>query len=451
MRDFGLVLIVFGSLPLILLQPQVGILMWFWISLMNPHRLTWGYAYELRVALVVAVATIVAWLLSRERKLPPGTATNYLLAAFMIWVTVSTFFALVPDSAWVKWQEVIKILGMTLVATCIVNTRKRIEQLVWVAALSIGFYGLKGGVFALLTGGQYRLWGPSDSFIGDNNALALALIMILPLLHFLALNSRGLWVRYGLWALMGLTTLSTLCTYSRGGFVALGVTVIAFWLKTRHRLLTGAAVLGLVGASLAFLPESWYQRMDTIVHYQQDASANQRLTVWVYALRLAADHPLVGGGFSVVDDAQLYFRYSPEADAVHNFHSIYFQVLGENGYVGLALFLSLIIASLLTAQRIVRQARRRPELIWAPQLASAIQVAIIGYCAAGAFLNLGFYDLFYVLVALITCTQVVVARAIAEQPARSRDGAKQRRSNGLSPTLAAEPPEVSSPLLRNAD
>jgi hypothetical protein len=111
MRDFVLVLIVFGSLPLILLQPQVGILMWFWISLMNPHRLTWGYAYDLRVALVVAVATTVAWLLSRERKLPPGTATNYLLAGFTVWVTVSTFFALVPDSAWAKWQDVIKILG----------------------------------------------------------------------------------------------------------------------------------------------------------------------------------------------------------------------------------------------------------------------------------------------------------------------------------------------------
>jgi putative inorganic carbon (hco3(-)) transporter len=435
MRDFALILIIFGSLPLIFLQPQVGILMWFWVSLMNPHRLTWGYAYELRVALVVAVATIIAWSLSRERKLPPGTATNYLLAAFTIWITVSTFFAQVPDSAWGKWQEVIKILGMTFVTTCIVNSRRRIKQLVWVAALSIGFYGLKGGIFAILTAGQYRLWGPPDSFIGDNNALALALIMVLPLLHFLALNAGRLSVRYGLWALMGLTTVSTLCTYSRGGFIALGVTAIAFWLKTKHRLLTGAVVLGLLGGALAFLPETWYQRMDTISHYQQDTSANERLTVWVYALRLAADHPLVGGGFNVVDDAQLYFRYSPEADAVHNFHSIYFQVLGENGYIGLVLFIGLIIATLATAQRIIRRARGQPGLEWAAQLASAIQVSIIGYCAAGAFVNLGFYDLFYVLVALVTCTQVVVARQLAGQPsALSRDKARQPWASELSPT-----------------
>jgi len=207
----------------------------------------------------------------------------------------------VPESAWVKWQEVIKILGMTFVATCIVNSRKRLEHLVWVVALSIGFYGIKGGIFALLTGGQYRLWGPPDSFIGDNNALALALIMTLPLLHFLALTAKDRRLRFGLWAAMGLTTLATLCTYSRGGFLALGITATAFWLKTRHRLLTGIAVVALLGSSLAFLPESWYERMDTIVHYQQDTSANERLTVWRYAIRLAGDHPLVGGGFNVVE------------------------------------------------------------------------------------------------------------------------------------------------------
>ena len=446
MRDFALVLIVFGSLPLILAQPQVGILMWFWISLMNPHRLTWGYAYELRVALVVAVATILAWLFSRERKLPPATATNFLLAAFTVWITVSTFFALVPDSAWAKWQDVIKILGMTFLATCVVNTRKGIQQLVWVAALSIGFYGLKGGVFALLTGGEYRLWGPPDSFIGDNNSLALALIMILPLLHFLALEVRSTWIRWSLVVLMGLTVLATLCTYSRGGFIALAVTLITFWLRTKHRLLSGAVAVGLVAASLAFLPESWYQRMETIAHYDQDASANERLTVWVFALRLAADHPLVGGGFNVVDDPQIYFRYSPEADAVHNFHSIYFQVLGENGYVGLTLFVALVIASILSAQRIIRKARGRPDLEWAARLASAIQVSIVGYCAAGAFVNLGFYDLFYALVAIITCMQVVVERALVEW----RADAAGTRSFALSPNLATQP-SVVTPILRSVD
>src|SRR5215469_13920797 len=99
MRDFLVVVIVFGSIPFILVRPQVGILMWYWISLMNPHRWTWGYAYSLRVALVVALATIIAWLVSRERKIPPGTAINYFLAGLTVWICVTTIFAIVPDSA----------------------------------------------------------------------------------------------------------------------------------------------------------------------------------------------------------------------------------------------------------------------------------------------------------------------------------------------------------------
>jgi putative inorganic carbon (HCO3(-)) transporter len=445
MRDFAIVAIIFGSLPLILAQPQVGILMWFWLSLMNPHRLTWGYAYELRVALVVAVATIASWLFSREKKLPPATATNFLLVAFGGWITISTFFALVPDSAWAKWQDIGKILGMTLVTTCIVNSRARIKQVVWVSALSIGFYGLKGGVFALLTGGQYRLWGPAESFIADNNALALALIMTLPLLHFLALESRRAWMRWGLFILMGLTLLATLCTYSRGGFVGLAVALAVFWMRSKRRIATGVAAAAVVSAALAFLPESWYQRMETIGHYEQDSSANERLTVWVFALRLAADHPLVGGGLNVVDDPQLYFRYSPEADAVHNFHSIYFQVLGENGYVGLALFLSLIIATVASAQWIIKKARAEPELAWAAKLASAIQVAIVGYCAAGSFVNLGFYDLFYTLVAIITCTRVVVSRSLAKASAASL-GSQSYLSPDPGPRVA-----LPEPALRSAE
>ncbi len=137
-------------------------------------------------------------------------------------------------------------------------------------------------------------------------------------------------------------------------------------------------------------------------------------------MRLAADHPLTGGGFRVVDDSALYFRYIPYADVVHNFHSIYFEVLGEHGYVGLVLFLSLIIAAFATAQWIIRNARGRSDLAWAGRLASAIQVSIVGYCTAGAFVNLGFYDLFYALIAILASTKVVVTRAVATQRREAR-------------------------------
>jgi putative inorganic carbon (HCO3(-)) transporter len=411
MRDFLIVVIVFGSIPFIMVRPQIGILMWYWISLMNPHRWTWGYAYTLRVALVVGIAAIMAWLISRERKVPPVTATNVFLAGLTLWISVSTIFAIVPDSAYEKWQEAIKILVMTFIATCIINSKERIIQTVWVIAFSIGIYGIKGGLFGVATAGQYRVWGPDQSFIADNNQLGLALIMILPLFYFLSTQVTQRWIRLGLYVSMGLDTVAILCTYSRGAFLALAITVFAFWLKAKRRFAMGAAAVVVLGGILAFLPSSWYERMYSIDDYTADESAQGRINSWVFAIRLAADHPLTGGGFRVVDDAPLYFRYVPSADVLHNFHSIYFEVLGEHGYVGLFFFLGLIIASFASAQSIIRVARKRPDLDWAGQLAAAIQVAIVGYCSAGAFVNLGFYDLFYALVAVLTSTSVFVKAA----------------------------------------
>jgi putative inorganic carbon (HCO3(-)) transporter len=380
---------------------------------MNPHRLSWGYAYSLRVALIIGVVTTLSWLLSRERKLPPSTGATWLLGALIVWVTVSTCFAIVPDSAFEKWQEVIKILGMTMVAICIVNSKERILQLTWVVAISIGIYGIKGGIFGIATGGTYRVWGPPQSFIEDNNSLGLALIMILPLFHFLSTQVSSRLVRWGLVASMGPIIVAVLCTYSRGDFLALAVVLVAFWVKLKRRFVTGTIAVATLIAALSFLPDSWYDRMYTIDQYEQDESAQGRLNSWLFALRLASDRPLTGGGFRVVDDPALYFHYVPNADVVHNFHSIYFEVLGEHGYVGLILFLSLIVVSLGTAQWIIRNARAHPDLEWARLLASAVQVSIVGYCAAGTFLNLGFYDLFYALVAMLIATKVVVAQSIA--------------------------------------
>lgn len=416
MRDFLVVVIVFGSIPFILVRPQIGVLMWYWISLMNPHRWTWGYAYTLRVALVIGVSAILGWLFSRERKMPPFTATVFFLACLTLWITVSTVFSLVPASAWPRWEEAIKTLAMTFIAICILNSKERIVQCVWIIAVSIGAYGVKGGLFSIATAGQYHVWGPDETFIADNNQLGLALIMIMPLLYFLLSQVTVRWMRLGLLGALGLTLIATLCTYSRGAFLALAITLFAFWLKAKRRMLTGVIAVVALGGALMFLPSAWYDRMYSIDNYEQDELAQGRINSWMFALRLAADHPLTGGGFRVVDDSALYFRYIPTADVVHNFHSIYFEILGEHGWVGLLIFLGLILSAFLTAQSIIRRARGNPELEWAGLLAMALQVAFVGYCSAGAFVNLGFYDLFYALVAVLTALKVVVDGAVVARP-----------------------------------
>lgn len=419
MRDFLVTLIVLCSVPMTFVRPHVGVLVGTWLSLMSPHRLAWGYAQTLRVAMIVAAATLVAWIISREPKRPPGGAVVALLGAFTFWIFVCMPFALVPAEAWDKFVQVLKILLLTYVAMCLIQGKERIQALVWVTALSIAFYGLRGGIFTILTAGQYRVWGPPGTFIEDNNQLGMALIMVLPLLYYLQLSGvQSLtpmlqrWVRLGLWGLMGLTLLAILGTYSRGALVGLSIVLAFFWWRTPHRIVTGGIFAVVLAGALLSAPEKWFERMETIANYQEDESAQGRIDAWTFATKIALDRPLVGGGFRVFYDRDIFLSYIPSAPTNRNAHSIYFEVLGEMGFVGLFLFLALGLAALGTAQRIMRLARGRPELKWAEDLGRMIQVSLVGYASAGAFLNLGFFDLYYTILVILVATRLEVVCAI---------------------------------------
>ena len=205
MRDLLVALLVFGAIPWIFARPYIGALVYAWLGLMNPHRLTWGFAYSFPFGMVTALATIAAMLISSEKKRLPWSSTLVVWMLFVLWMNVTTLFAILPDAALEEWDRTMKIQLMVLVTLLLMHGRHRINAFVWVIVVSLGFFGVKGGIFALITGGQYVVMGPMDSFITDNNTLALALIMILPLMRYLSLLASNKNVRLGLAGTMGLT------------------------------------------------------------------------------------------------------------------------------------------------------------------------------------------------------------------------------------------------------
>jgi probable O-glycosylation ligase (exosortase A-associated) len=168
----------------------------------------------------------------------------------------------------------------------------------------------------------------------------------------------------------------------------------------------------LIPVALLFMPESWYDRMSTLGDYESDASAVGRLRAWEMAINLAVDRPLVGGGFEVFR-AATYAIYMPWDLRNTDAHSIYFEVLAEHGFAGLALFVALIWAAFRECGRIVKRVGAASELRWARMLAESLQVSILGYAAAGTFLGLAYFDLFYLVVALVAGTKVAVERELS--------------------------------------
>jgi probable O-glycosylation ligase (exosortase A-associated) len=434
MRDIILVVIVGGMLPFALVRPYVGVLMWAWLGMMNPHRLTWGFAYDLPFAAIVAGVTLIGMLFSQDRKSVPLTGMTVVWFLFVLWLNVTTLFALDPEAAYPEWSRAMKIQLFSFLTVMLIRTRTRFNALLAVIALSLAFYGVKGGIFSILTGGRYRVWGPEGSFIDGNNAIGLALVMILPLLWYLMREAKKQYLRWALLGSMGLSSLAVVTTQSRGAFLAIAAMAAMLWWKGKEkvRLTIGLAILAPL--ILAFMPQAWWERMETIETYQQDTSALGRINAWWFAFHLSLDHPIVGGGFGAFEP-ELFLKYAPNPLDFHDAHSIYFEILGEQGYVGLLLFVTLGVLAVQTGRRIERQVASLSDLQWAGRAAAMLQVGLVGYAVGGAFLGLAYFDLLYYLYAAL-----VILRNLVEE----------RLAVGIAPAVAtvAAPPEPALPRRR---
>jgi putative inorganic carbon (HCO3(-)) transporter len=402
MRDILLLAVFVGLLPFAVRRTWIAVLLWTWVSIMNPHKLAWGFAIDMPFAAAAAIAAFISLPYNRDRLHFPWDKSVIALLLFIVWTAITTAFAFFPGPALDQLIKVVKIQAMTLVALAAIRERKHIELFVWVNALSIGFYGLKGGIFTITSGGASRVWGPGGGFIEGNNEIGLALIMVIPLLNYLRLVTRQRLLRWLLMVVMLLSAVAALGTQSRGAFLAIAAMIFVLWLRSSRKFYSATFIVSVSLALLAFMPDTWTDRMRTIQTYEEDSSAMGRLNAWQMAVNLANDR-LTGGGF-VVDEASVFARYAPIPADLHAAHSIYFQVLGEHGWVGLGLFVAIGLYAFVAAGRVRRQALEQPEAEWLHHLAGMIQVSMVGYAVGGAFLSLAYFDLPYnMLVVVVAC------------------------------------------------
>lgn len=393
MRDLIIVAIVAAGALAALRRPWIGVMLWTWLSIMNPHRFAFGFSYDAPLAAVAAAATLVGFLATRERHSPFIGSPPVWLALFVVWITLSWLGGIDPAGDYEQWKKVMKILVMIFVGLALLKSKDHIIALAWVSAGSLALLGIKGGAFTIANGGNYRVWGPPGSFIADNNEFALSLVMAIPMVRFLQLQLRPGWRRHLLTGTMLLCAAAALGTHSRGALLAIAAMSLMLWWRGKSRFLGGIVIAGVAVGLLAFMPESWSSRMSTISEYQEDDSALGRISAWWNAFGIAKSYVL-GVGFNAARP-ELFAMYSPYPEKVHAAHSIYFQVLGNHGFIGLFLFLGVFVSAYLVAGRLRRQAQHIPEAVWCSELGAMVQVSLVGYAVGGAFLSLSYFDLPY--------------------------------------------------------
>lgn len=409
MRDLLLFVIIFGTIPFIFKRPAVGVIVFTWISLMNPHRLSYGAAYDFPFVALIAGVTTLAVLLTKQPKGFPRTPVTILLLVFTAWMTFTSFFALEPGLVWQEWNRVIKTMYMVFVTFMVLNTERDIKQYTWVVALSLGIYGLKGGLFVLASGGNFKVYGPDGSYIAENNAMALALVVTLPLIWYLRNQATNKLVSLFMLAMTIFTSIAAVGSYSRGALVGGGAMLGFLWLKSKNKAATGVAVIAMIALVALVMPAQWFERMDTIGEYKEDGSAMGRINAWQFAINVAT-HNVLGGGFNVFSVRQ-FAIYAPNPLDYHVAHSIFFQVLGDHGFVGLTMFVVLMLCAWRTGTRVIKFCAAAPELKWASDLAKMAQVCIIGYAVSGAFLSLAYFDLYYdIIIILVALEKLLLLR-----------------------------------------
>ena len=408
LRDLVAAAIVFGFLPASFRNPFIGLLVFTWLAYMRIQDLCWGFARQMRFSYIVAIV-MIAGLVLNERKRP--FARLDLRTALMVALVVLTLLSVLQGykldgHTWQRYLEFVKIVIIALVTTGLTDSKRRLDQLVLVIALSLGFFGFKGGIFVILSGGSPILRGPGG-MMEDNNDFALALVMAVPMLYYLGLGQQIKWRRWAFHTAAFLNCITILLTHSRGGFLALAATLAVIgWRSKRRGTAFGLAIAGVV-LFLLLTPAHVLERLSTMRTYHKDASAMGRIIAWRAAMGMVTVHPFFGVGMTSFQKAWLTNRsfwvegVKPHAEA-RVAHNSYLQIWAETGTPAFLCYGLLLFSSFYVLRRMRLDSRRGRAPPWVENYARMMEASLTGFLVGAFFLNRGHFDLVYQILAIVT-------------------------------------------------
>jgi putative inorganic carbon (HCO3(-)) transporter len=435
MRD----LIFVGYLAAIMLlafkRPFLFTLIYAYIDIVSPQRLSYFMLNSIPISLIMFVLAFLGFLLNDDKKDVRIAPRWVLLLVLLAYCGYTTTVAAEPVAALDKWSWVWKALVFAAFLPLTLRTKLRIEALVLTMVLCASALIVTGGIKTAAGGGGY---GSLVILIDDNSGLfegsiiSCVAITIIPLILWLAKHGtifKPDWrVNIYAAALIFACLLIPVGTQARTGIVCIAVLGILLLRYARYRMLYLGAVAIIGLAAIPFLPSSFTERADTIKNYKADESASTRIAVWAWTWEYVKEHPM-GGGFDVYRQNRIRYDIAPSKDDEQPvypddsgvteiidqgraFHSSYFEMLGEQGFPGLIIWLIIQVGGVWrmeVIQRLYRKRNREDEQ-WVAPLATALQNAQIIYLVGCLFVGIAFQAYFFMLTALQIGLDTYLAR-----------------------------------------
>jgi probable O-glycosylation ligase (exosortase A-associated) len=419
MRDLVLLSVLPFMLYFMAKRPFIALGMWIWTALFFPNAWVYGAASGIRYNLLFTIVAILSYVVMKNKPKLQFGAVGAMVLLFFVWTTISTTFTLAPpDRSWEIWSRFAKVITLFLFVLLVIEKKLHVDFFLWCVVLSVGFYADLEALKFLASGGGHKIAGLSGHVLGDRNELSLAFVMTLPICYYLlgeyGQRSRVLW--YALLGTMMLLVAAVIGTQSRGGFVALAGLGAYLFIKTDRKVPVFLLIVVLAIGLSYFVSDEWASRMNSLETADEDASFMGRVVAWKLSFILALQNPVFGGGFKSLETfsvwsqlSQHFFSYDwfytgtalPNTKAGRAAHSVYFQVMGEHGFVGLAIYLSALVGAFRKAGRIARSVRLQGGPAWIRTLATMLQLSIFSFALGGAALSFAYFDLLFALIGLL--------------------------------------------------
>jgi probable O-glycosylation ligase (exosortase A-associated) len=419
MRDLVMLAVLPFMIYFMARRPFIAVGMWIWTALFFPNAWVYGFAGSIRYNLLFTAVAILTYLVMKNKPRPMLGALGAMVLLFFVWTTISTTFGLAPpERSWDIWSRFAKVVTLFLFVVLVIEKKLHVDFFLWCVVLSVGFYADLEALKFLASGGGHKISGLSGHVLGDRNELAVAFVMTLPICYYLlgeyGKRSRIIWL--ALLGTMVLLVAAVIGTQSRGGFVALAGLGGYLFIKTDRKLLVGLLIVVLVIGLSYFVSDEWSSRMNTLETADEDASFMGRVVAWKLSFILAVQHPVFGGGFKALETfsvwselSQQFFSYPwfytgtalPNTEQARAAHSVYFQVLGDQGFAGLAIYLTCLVGAFRKARRIARSVRLDGGPQWLRTLATMIQLSIFAFGLGGAALSFAYFDLIFAIMGLL--------------------------------------------------
>jgi len=408
MRDIVVLIFLSGCIIAALKQPWWGVLSLAVFSYLNPHAYAWGFVRSLPVYYVLFLIVAFRTFVAKDKQPLPKDWRITVFILLWLYFGITTTQAYMQDEAWRKYLEVTKIYVPFYFTLVLINTRDKLYYLIVTIAASIGILGVKGGLFAILKGFSARVYGPPSTQFEENNAFAIAVLIIIPLILIWQKEELRPWLKKGLLFAVPLIYACSLCSWSRGALLTMtALTGMLIWQSKRKYL---GIPLIFAGAFFVkdYLPQEWFGRMETLETYNQDESAMGRIEAWADGWNHTLEHPFIGSGFE-----------GWQRVTMRDWHSSYVEMFSEHGFIAFGLWLSLILGTLISLTKLPKQTRDIEGMEWVGHYCFMLRASLICYMVGTAFLGLSYWDLLYHLIFIAVLLKKFALEELAEKRSAS--------------------------------